>query len=311
MPDGSKGFSPGSANEGPEPNQGEKKMQIPRPKLNYANVIATIALFVALGGAAVAAGLPKKSVGAKQLKPGAVTTKALHHKAVTAGKIAPKAVTAGKLGPFAVLPGNLGNGIISSEKIGDGAVIAAKIRNGAVTTNKLDSSAVATGKLGDGAVTSAKLDNGAVNSSKLAEGSVGLTKLGKGVVGQLQTSQLESGQTLRGEFAVGGGGTKTESGDTAYGSITYQFPLQKQTTSTVMQMDETSATCPGRGGDNQTPQAAPGHTCIYIMGWQNIEPSADPLHTLNDTKEGVGLALEARDAGMAFAAYGTWAVTAP
>ena len=34
-----------------------------RPKLSYSNVIATIALFVALGGAAVAAGLPKHSVG--------------------------------------------------------------------------------------------------------------------------------------------------------------------------------------------------------------------------------------------------------
>ena len=43
------------------------------PKLNYSNVIATIALFVALGGAAVAAGLPKNSVGTKQLKRGAVT----------------------------------------------------------------------------------------------------------------------------------------------------------------------------------------------------------------------------------------------
>ena len=36
-------------------------------------MIATIALFVALGGAAVAAGLPKNSVGANQLKRGAVT----------------------------------------------------------------------------------------------------------------------------------------------------------------------------------------------------------------------------------------------
>ncbi len=29
------------------------------PKLSYSNVIATIALFIALGGAAVAAGLPR------------------------------------------------------------------------------------------------------------------------------------------------------------------------------------------------------------------------------------------------------------
>jgi hypothetical protein len=45
-----------------------------RRKLRYANVIATLALFVSLGGGAYAATqLPKHSVGTKQLKSGAVT----------------------------------------------------------------------------------------------------------------------------------------------------------------------------------------------------------------------------------------------
>lgn len=45
-----------------------------REKLTYANVIATIALFAALGGGAYAATqLPKNSVGAAQLKKSAVT----------------------------------------------------------------------------------------------------------------------------------------------------------------------------------------------------------------------------------------------
>ena len=43
-------------------------------RLTYANVMATIAVFVALGGAGYAATrLPKNSVGARQLKRGAVT----------------------------------------------------------------------------------------------------------------------------------------------------------------------------------------------------------------------------------------------
>jgi hypothetical protein len=42
--------------------------------LTYANVMATVAVFIALGGASYAAiKLPKNSVGAKQLKSGAVT----------------------------------------------------------------------------------------------------------------------------------------------------------------------------------------------------------------------------------------------
>lgn len=45
-----------------------------RNRLTYANVMATLALFVALGGASYAATqLPRNSVGAKQLKKGAVT----------------------------------------------------------------------------------------------------------------------------------------------------------------------------------------------------------------------------------------------
>jgi hypothetical protein len=45
-----------------------------RGKLTYANVMATIAVFIALGGASYAATqLPKNSVGTKQLKKGAVT----------------------------------------------------------------------------------------------------------------------------------------------------------------------------------------------------------------------------------------------
>ena len=44
-----------------------------RPKLTYANVMATIAVFIALGGASYAAlKLPKNSVGAKQIKDNAV-----------------------------------------------------------------------------------------------------------------------------------------------------------------------------------------------------------------------------------------------
>lgn len=47
----------------------------PRPRLTYANVVATIALFCALGGGAYAATqLPKNSVGTKQLKKDAVNS---------------------------------------------------------------------------------------------------------------------------------------------------------------------------------------------------------------------------------------------
>ena len=59
----------------------------------YANVMATIAVFIALGGASYAATqLPKKSVGTKQIKNNAVTTAKIKDGAVTQSKLAPGAL---------------------------------------------------------------------------------------------------------------------------------------------------------------------------------------------------------------------------
>lgn len=54
-----------------------------REKLTYANVAATLAIFIALGAGAYAAGLPKNSVGAKQLKDNAVTGDAVKDDSLT------------------------------------------------------------------------------------------------------------------------------------------------------------------------------------------------------------------------------------
>jgi hypothetical protein len=58
-------------------------------RLSYANVVATLALFIAIGGAsAFAAGhLGKNTVGPKQLKKNSVTTAKIKKEAVTAAKV--------------------------------------------------------------------------------------------------------------------------------------------------------------------------------------------------------------------------------
>jgi len=61
-----------------------------RRHLSYANVMATVAVFLALGGSAWA--LAKHSVGTKQLKKNAVSTKKIKNNAVTSAKIADGAV---------------------------------------------------------------------------------------------------------------------------------------------------------------------------------------------------------------------------
>lgn len=93
-------------------------------RLTYANVMATIAVFLVLGGgAAFAAGkLGKNSVGTKQLKSNAVTTAKIKKNAVTAKKIKNGAVTAAKIAAGAVGAGQLANGSVTTEKIAANAV---------------------------------------------------------------------------------------------------------------------------------------------------------------------------------------------
>jgi hypothetical protein len=62
-------------------------MKTLRTRLTFANAMSCLALFVALGGFAVAAGLPKNTVGAKQLRKNAVTTAKLKNEAVTGAKV--------------------------------------------------------------------------------------------------------------------------------------------------------------------------------------------------------------------------------
>jgi hypothetical protein len=90
------------------------------PRLTYANVVSTLALFLVLsGGAAYAAHryLTRKSVGAPQLKSNAVTTAKIKANAVTTRKIKRIAVSGDKIKEDAV----------STEKLADGAVDAEKI----------------------------------------------------------------------------------------------------------------------------------------------------------------------------------------
>jgi hypothetical protein len=59
-----------------------------RPRLTYANVMSSIAVFVVLGGGAYAAtALPNNSVGTKQIKKNAVTAAKIKGNAVTGAKV--------------------------------------------------------------------------------------------------------------------------------------------------------------------------------------------------------------------------------
>jgi hypothetical protein len=289
------------------------------PRLTYANVIASLALFIALGGAAVAAGLPKNSVGPNQIKKGAVTPKALRKGAVTSGKIAPKAVVAGKLGPNAVLPGNLGAGIINTSKIAASAVNAEKIANNVVTTNKINNKAVTSAKLAEKGVATGNLAEGAVTTGKLADGAVTAAKLNGEVLNNVQP--LKAGQTLRGVFDIGGYETATEAKPVegeppvARGSVSFQQALANTPAVAIVPKGSApSAQCPGLGGGETTPAAAAGWLCVYLTTETNLEGEKTATVLTSDTvnRLGIGLSAKAKKESKGdYLASGLWAVTAP
>lgn len=266
-----------------------------RKKLTYSNVLASLALFVALGGVAVAAGLPNNSVGARKLKNGAVTTKKLRKEAVTALKIAPGAVSGSKLAAGAVGAGALANGAVTGSKLANNAVTNAKMANNAVTNSKIDNGVVGTNKLGNEVVTTEKLKNGSVTPAKL---SAEVTAPG----GNLRTSQ-----TLRGQFAVGGPGA-TE----LWTAQSFAFPLAGAPKSEVIDpATATTANCPGiTGTTGQNPQAAAGYLCLYVTSKTNLAVGGLTVPGVSLTRLGFAVAASAEAAGN-FYGSGQWAVTAP
>ncbi len=81
-----------------------------RSKLTFANVVALLALFAALGGSAYAIHLGKNAVKTRNIKNGAVTEAKLAPGAVSASKLAPGAVKS----PSVVVP-------LDSKPLNDGS----------------------------------------------------------------------------------------------------------------------------------------------------------------------------------------------
>lgn len=148
--------------------------------LNPATVISCIALFVALSGAAYAAGLGKKSVKTRhlgngsvttlKLRNGAVNTPKLRNFAVSTAKLRNLAVSTAKLGNGAVVAGKLANGAVRTNALGGGVVTTPKLQNGAVNEEKLSGNAVSAAKLGPDSVATGKVQNGAISAAKLNSG---------------------------------------------------------------------------------------------------------------------------------------------
>lgn len=203
-----------------------------RAHLTYANVMSTIAVLFAIGGASAyaASHLPNNSVTSKTIKNGQVKTKDLQNNAVnsaklangavTGPKIAAQAVDTGQLAPGAVTSGQIANNAVTTGKIAANAVTTGQIAANAVTSGQIASNAVTTGKIADNAVTTGKIADSAVTNSKLAANSVsGLVQIIDGTItgsdvlentltfGCTPSPDIISAAGAVGPFQVGGTGS--------------------------------------------------------------------------------------------------------
>ena len=105
-----------------------------KSKLSYANVVSTIALFLALTGGVVYAA---SKIGTKDIQRQAVTGKKIAPEAVKNGKLAAGAVKAGKLADGAVETGKLAAGAVDTGKLADGAVGNAQVKDDSIQPEKL------------------------------------------------------------------------------------------------------------------------------------------------------------------------------
>jgi hypothetical protein len=96
-------------------------MKPPRRVFTYANVAATLALFLALSGGVVyaAGGLGKNAVKSKNIAASAVKAKNIAANAVTGGKIKKETITPGKLKKASLTRKNLAAGTLAGLQVAD------------------------------------------------------------------------------------------------------------------------------------------------------------------------------------------------
>jgi len=106
-----------------------------RQRLSYANIVATLALFLTLGGVGYALTIPSNSVGTAQLKRRAVTNSRLASRAVTARNIVKNTIGTRELGPFQVRARNYGPIIFRAASVVVPAAPANQVSSRSVSRN--------------------------------------------------------------------------------------------------------------------------------------------------------------------------------
>ncbi len=102
-----------------------------------ALVIACIALFAALTGSAIAAGVGKNTVRSPQIVDGTIRTVDLRDNAVAAGKIAPDAVDTTEIAENGVESSDVAPDTLTAADLGPASVTSSEVADQSLTANDL------------------------------------------------------------------------------------------------------------------------------------------------------------------------------
>ena len=146
-----------------------------RPRLTYANAMSTLAVFLVLaGGTALAAGLPKNSVGSKTVKDNSLTSadladgKGASGEDVVDGSLQGADVAAG------ALPGSkLAAGALNGADVADGSLGGADFAAGSIGSASLGPKGVSSANIADGSLETRSFERAQVNGRNIDESSLG------------------------------------------------------------------------------------------------------------------------------------------
>ncbi len=171
-----------------------------RSRLSYANVMSTIAVFLALGGGVAYAAntifsedivdgqvksvdLGANSVGSNKINTGAVGNSDLAADAVDGAKILDGAISAADLAPDSVGSGQIQTDGVRASEIADGSIDSGEIVDQSLGSADLATNAVTADELTNSVVTGAKVANNSLTSADIAGTDVnGAVSLGTGSV---------------------------------------------------------------------------------------------------------------------------------
>ncbi|HEY1853136.1 MAG TPA: hypothetical protein VGG40_00985 [Solirubrobacterales bacterium] len=219
-----------------------------RPRLTYANVVATLALFLAVGGSAAFAA---SKIQSSDIAAGAVKTSGLHKRAVTSGKLATGAVRSNQIADGAVSAPQIATGAVSGKQVAAGSLSSTQIAPASIQPSSLEVPLEFAAKPTGGAIAIPSNGGEEVNYplSNVAwtqrPGQVvvifggGTTSLAYDGSGS-GSCQVGIGVFINGK-QVGGGGFSTasetlETGEQNYGAGTEIDPLQATTRTLVVKV---------------------------------------------------------------------------